>query len=270
MFGDPRQHEHMMSGVKRAAASRKTPEHLRPHLQKRLEGGTMAFAGRKVIGSTGRTAIEPRDGTPSYEATAEAARPRKDVFASTGKSPIKTIAQTPRYNSAPLKTVVGSTARPPVKTTVGNTASPPRKTIVGSTAAGPLKTTPGNLGKGGIGPLGMAAADRGPINAANPSTLSRSLGNGDGNPGRSVSSVPAPAQGPPNPSMDWAQPWNTTGIQDGGMGPAAKSMSIAPTPKGSTGGGVRGFNRGIGREIPGARGTPRRAGPRRPSQFFGE
>lgn len=223
--------------------------------------------GNKLIGSTGRTAIEPRDGTPSYEATQEAA-PRKTVVGSTGRGPIKTIAQTPRYNSAPLKTVVGSTARPPVKTTVGNTAGPPRKTIVGSTAAAPLKTTPGNLGKGGIGPLGMDAADRGPINAANPSTLSRSLGNGDGNLGRSVGSVPAPAQGPPNPSMDWAQPWNTTGVQDGGMGPAAKSMAPPAPPRGI---GGRGIGRGASpREIPAGRGSARRANPRRPSQFFGE
>ena len=40
MFGHPSQHGHMMSGVERAVASPKTPAHLKPHLQKRLAGGS--------------------------------------------------------------------------------------------------------------------------------------------------------------------------------------------------------------------------------------
>lgn len=226
--------------------------------------------GNKLISSTGRTAIEPRDGTPSYEATQEAMRPRKTTVGNTGRGPIKTIATT-RSGMPPIKTVVGSTAAPPIKTKVGNTAAPPRKTITGSTAAPPRKTTPGNLGQGGIGPLGMDAADRGPINAANPSTISRNLGGGDGNLGRNVQGTPARAQGPPNPSMDWAQPWNTTGVQDGGMGPAAKSMAPAARPRGAGGGSATGgWNTRGPREIPAARGAARRTSPRRPSQFFGE
>lgn len=267
MFGDPKQNQHMMAGVKKAAASPKTPEHLRPHLEKRLGGKNMAW-NNKVIGSTGRTAIEPRDGTPSYEATQEA--PRKTVVGNTGRGPIKTIA-TSRSGMPPIKTVVGSTARPPIKTKVGNTGGPPRKTIVGSTAAPPLKTTPGNLGRGGISPLGMEAADRGPINAANPRTVARNLGGGDGNLGRSAAPMPPPAQGPPNPVMNYAQPWNSTGIEDGGMGPAAKTTAPVARPRGSMGGGVPRVAARGPREIPSARGATRRLiAPQRLSQFFGE
>lgn len=228
----------------------------------------MAFPNR-AVGSTGRVAVEGRYGTPSDELTGQ--KPIKTLVGSTGRGPIKTIAGTPRTDTRPLKTIVGSTARPPIKTKVGSTARPPLKTIVGSTAEPPRKTTPGNLGTGGINPLGMDAADRGPINAGNPQRISRSLGNGDGNPGRSVAPMPPPAQGPPNPTMDWAQPWNVSGIQDGAMGPAAKEMSVAP-PRG-LGGGARGWNAGRGgrpREMPAGRASSRRTGPNRPSQFFGE
>ena len=36
MFGHPSQHQHMISGVKKALASPNTPKHLRPHLEKRM------------------------------------------------------------------------------------------------------------------------------------------------------------------------------------------------------------------------------------------
>lgn len=36
MFGHPAQHGHMVSGLKNAIASPKTPAHLKPHLQKQL------------------------------------------------------------------------------------------------------------------------------------------------------------------------------------------------------------------------------------------
>jgi hypothetical protein len=41
MFGDPFQHEHMKSGIKAAAKSKKTPAHLKPHLEKRLKENSM-------------------------------------------------------------------------------------------------------------------------------------------------------------------------------------------------------------------------------------
>jgi hypothetical protein len=195
MFGDPEQRDHMMAGVRRAYASSTTPAHLRPHLAKRLGGSMQQQSPRKTVVGFGRTE----------------------------RAPIKAITTT-RY-ADPRKTIVGSTAQPPRKTIVGSTAAPPRKTLVGSTAQPVRKTTPANLGAGGRGPLGMAAADRGPINAANPRT---STGSASGNLGRSVTAIPKPAQGPPNPVMNWAQPWNVTDIEDGGMGPAAHSMGRAP------------------------------------------
>jgi hypothetical protein len=213
MFGDPKQHDHMMAGVKGAYASPNTPVHLRPHLAKRL-GGNMAFP------------------------------PKKTVVGPTGHSPIKTVATTPRFGTTPRKDIVGSTARPLRKDVVGNLAAPRPKTIVGSTAAPPLKTTPANLGTGGKRPLGIAAADRGPINAGNPSTRSRSLGRGDGNLGRSVAPMPPPASGPPNPVLTYNKPLGLDAIQYGGMGATPKRMGRAPVPK-------------RGRSV-------------RPSQFFGE
>lgn len=272
MFGDPRQHQHMMDGVKRAAASPKTPEHLRPHLQKRL-GGSMAFptnrpGNRVMTGSTGRVAVETRDGLPSSDITGQ--RPIKTIVGSTARTPIKTIAGTPRMDTRPLKTLVGNTAAPPIKTKVGRTAGPPIKTRVGSTSAPPRKTTPTNLGTGGINPLGMDAADRGPINAGNPSMISRALtSNGDGNLGRSVGSTPPPAPGPANASMDWAHPWGFSAVQDGGMGPAAKAMAPPARPRGVSPrrpeeGGMRDV------QISGGAGFGRRGPSRQRSQFFGE
>jgi len=38
-FGDPFQNAHMQAGIQAAAKSPKTPAHLKPHLQKRLEAG---------------------------------------------------------------------------------------------------------------------------------------------------------------------------------------------------------------------------------------
>lgn len=202
MFGDPKQHDHMMAGVKRAYGSPATPAHLRPHLAKRL-GGTMA-------------AFPP---------------PRKTTVGgpTTERAPMKAVVTgTPRYSGTPQKTIVGSTARPPIKTTVGNLARPPMKTLVGSTAAPPMKTTPGNLGTGGKRPLGMAVADEGPINAANP-VSGMNLPVSNGNNGRSTSPMPPPTPGPPNAALDWNKAWNVSGIEDGGMGPAAKSMGRAPS-----------------------------------------
>jgi hypothetical protein len=211
MFGDSKQKDHMMDGVERAYKSPNTPEHLRPHLAKRL-GGNMAFP------------------------------PKKTIVGPTGRSPIKTV--TSRTSTVPLKTEVGSTARPVRKDVVGNLAGPPRKTIVGNTAAPPPKTTPANLGTGSKRPLGMAVADEGPINAANPKTIMRPMGRNDGNMGRSVSPMPPPASGPPNPTLDYNRPLDFDSIQDGGMGPTAKRMGRAPAPR-------------SGRSF-------------KPSQFFGE
>lgn len=36
MFGHPSQHQHMLAGIKKAAASPKTPAHLKAHLEKRM------------------------------------------------------------------------------------------------------------------------------------------------------------------------------------------------------------------------------------------
>ena len=168
--------------------------------------------------------------------------PRKTIVGPTGRAPIKTVATSPRYQSAPRKTVVGSTAAPPRKTVVGSLAAPRPKVIVGSTAAPPKKTTPANLGVGSKRPLGMAAADEGPINAGNPSTRSPSLGRNDANPGRSVDGL-GKIVGPPNPTLTWEKPQGISGILAGGMGRTAKN-------------------------IPGGRARP----PRRstmPSQFYG-
>lgn len=194
MFGDSRQRDHMMAGVRAAHASPNTPAHLRPHLARRLQGGTMAFPPRKtIVGPTGRTPIVTRTG---------------------------------RTNTTPMKTLVGPTSRPPVKTVVGNTAAPPPKTLVGSTAAPPLKTTPANLGKGGINPLGRGFDTR-PNNAANPRFATRSLGRGDGNLGRSVAPMPPPAGGPPNPVLQNEDNDSNNEIVAGGMGPTAKRIGIA-------------------------------------------
>jgi hypothetical protein len=152
--------------------------------------------------------------------------PRKTIVGPTGATPFKTVAQS--TGNAPIKTVVRAPARPPVKTVVGNLAAPRPKTLVGSTAAPPMKTTPGNLGKGGISSLG-AGFDQRPNNAANPSRVSRSLGNGDGNLGRSVAPMPKPAGGPPNPAMNWNESSGADAILPGGMGAAAKSMGRAPS-----------------------------------------
>jgi hypothetical protein len=40
-FRHPDMKQHMMRGVQKALASPNTPAHLKPHLQKRLSGGTM-------------------------------------------------------------------------------------------------------------------------------------------------------------------------------------------------------------------------------------
>jgi hypothetical protein len=197
-----KQREHMMAGVRRAYSSPNTPAHLRPHLAQRIQGGTtmQPMAPRKTI-----------------------VGPRRE------EAPYKVVAQ--RTDSTPRKDVVGSTARPPIKTVVGSTAGPPRKTIVGSTAEPPRKTTPGNLGVGGKNPLGMEAADRRPLSSANPSIVSRNLGRGDGNLGRSVSSMPPRATGPENPTLSWERAERDDGIVAGGMGAAAKSMGRAPRPR---------------------------------------
>ena len=42
MFGHPSQHKHMMSGVQKAIASKKTPAHLKPHLEARMTSGPRA------------------------------------------------------------------------------------------------------------------------------------------------------------------------------------------------------------------------------------
>lgn len=193
MFGDPRQHQHMMTGVRRALASPFTPPHLRTHLAQRIRGGTM-----------------------------QPMAPRKTIVGPTGRSPIKAVA-TP-YNGGPRKTVVGSTAQPPRKTVVGSTAAPPRKTLVGSTAAPPRKTTPGNLGAGGNSPLAVRPEIAQPNSASNLTLNSRSLGNRDANPGRSVTSVPARSSGPPNASMQWNKPQGESAIVAGGMGQTIKNM----------------------------------------------
>jgi hypothetical protein len=195
-FGDPFQQQHMIAGVKRAIASPNTPAHLRPHLTARLRGGTM-----------------------------QPMAPRKTIVGPTGQTPIKTT--TSPYSTTPVKTVVGSTARPPIKTKVGSLAAPPRKTVVGATAAPPLKTTASNLGVGSNGPRprGVLAS---PNSSANVNLNTRSLGRNDGNPGRSVSSIPGPAQGAENPVLDHDGDPGRTTIQAGGMGPTASRMSRQP------------------------------------------
>jgi hypothetical protein len=165
--------------------------------------------------------------------------PRKTIVAPTGATPFKTVARP--AGSTPRKTIVGATARPPIKTVVGSTAAPPPKTLVGSTAAPPLKTTPANLGKGSRGALGPGFTER-PNSASNPRISSRSLGNSDGNPGRSVAPMPPRASGPPNPVLDSTENTRTDKILAGGMGPTAKTMGRA------------------------RRGT---RAPRRPSMFYG-
>jgi hypothetical protein len=151
--------------------------------------------------------------------------PRKTIVGPTGQTPIKTT--TGRTNTTPIKTVVGSTARPPIKTVVGSTKQPPIKTVVGRTAAPPLKTTAANLGTGSNGPQGLGF-DR-PNSSANVNTNTRSLGRGDGNPGRSVAPMPPPAQGAENPVLDHVGgPDGTSAIVSGGMGPTASRMSRQP------------------------------------------
>lgn len=169
---------------------------------------------------------------------------RKTVVGNLGRTPIKTtLTGAARTAQPPIKTVVGGVSRPPVKTVVGNLAAPRPKTLVGNMQRPPLKTTPGNLGTGGTQPLGMEVADRGPINTPNPISGSRSIGDSDGNLGRSVNNMPPPTPGPPNASLDWAKQEGYQSIQDGGMGPTAKRMGVSPR---------------------------RRSAPRNPSQFFGE
>jgi hypothetical protein len=134
-------------------------------------------------------------------------------------------------NTTPRKTIVGSTAQPPRKAMVGSLGAPPRKTLVGSMAAPPRKTTPGNLGVGGTQPLGMDVADEGPIQTANPISGSRSIGDSDGNLGRSTSPMPPAANGPPNPVLAYNKPLGLSDVLGGGQGSAAKRMGRAPTPR---------------------------------------
>lgn len=184
-------------------------------------------------------AVDTRTGTPSDEITDTrgfvSPAPRKTIVGATGRTPIKTVATTPRYDSTPIKTVVGSTARAPIKSVVGaRSPQPPPKVVAGPMGRPPLKTTRANLGTGGKNPLGMAAADRGPINSANPSTQSTSIGRNDGNPGRSVSGM-GPIVGPANPTLSWERPARISGVVAGGMGPTAKRMpgGAARPPRGS-------------------------------------
>jgi hypothetical protein len=199
-FGDPEQQRHMMDGVRRAYASSKTPQHLRPHLAARLGGGTM-----------------------------QQMPPRKTIVGPTGRTPIKPVVAggTARYNARPNKDIVGNTQRPLVKDVVGNIQRPPIKTQVGSTAAPPLKTMPGSLGTGGNGPRPGGELDRSPLGSASPSQNMRSLGRGDGNMGRSVPSMPGPANGPPNPVLDFSpqEASDDSSIQAGGMGQTRINLS---------------------------------------------
>jgi hypothetical protein len=63
MFGDPFQHEHMKAGIKAAAKSKKTPAHLKPHLEKRLKENTMAVPNKNApVGQGGRFAAMVKSG----------------------------------------------------------------------------------------------------------------------------------------------------------------------------------------------------------------
>src|SRR5271157_2516178 len=56
MFGHPSQHRHMMKGVAAAVKSRKTPKHLKPHLQSRLGGpSTMGPGDDELMQAAQRT-----------------------------------------------------------------------------------------------------------------------------------------------------------------------------------------------------------------------
>jgi hypothetical protein len=74
-FGHPSQQDHMMSGIRRAISSPRTPVHLKPHLQKRLGGGASTMQslgvgripglGAEANTAGGRTAnTPPKKGVP--------------------------------------------------------------------------------------------------------------------------------------------------------------------------------------------------------------
>jgi hypothetical protein len=48
MFGQPNQHQHKLEGMRRAAASPRTPAHLRPHLQRQVEAQMKAASPKRV------------------------------------------------------------------------------------------------------------------------------------------------------------------------------------------------------------------------------
>jgi len=54
MFGHPSQDRHKLQGMAKAAASPKTPAHLRPHIQKRLQEASMAVRNQTSGSTTGR------------------------------------------------------------------------------------------------------------------------------------------------------------------------------------------------------------------------
>jgi hypothetical protein len=134
-------------------------------------------------------------------------------------------------NTTPRKTIVGSMAQPPRKAMVGSLGAPPRKTLVGNMAGPPRKTTPANLGVGGTQPLGMDVADEGPIQTANPISGSRSIGDSDGNLGRSTSPTPPAPNGPPNPVLGYNKPLGLSDILSGGMGQSSKTLKRSSRPR---------------------------------------
>ncbi len=71
-FGDPAHDQHMHNGIRAALASPRTPAHLKPHLETRLQkiGTLMAKPNAKApLGSGGRfAALSQKTGSPALAA----------------------------------------------------------------------------------------------------------------------------------------------------------------------------------------------------------
>ncbi len=151
-------------------------------------------------------------------------QPNKTLVGMTGRSPIKAVAGS---TLMPVrKMIAASTAMKPIKTVVAHGAVKASAFRVGNTAQPVRKAMPGSFGgSNGARPRGVLAA---PTSAARPTLGATPRGNSDGNVGKSVASMPPPANGPVNPVLEWSTASGDSSIQSGaGVGLGGKT-AVSP------------------------------------------